>query len=266
MNWEALYGSKPSDLETFVLEAFREVLPAARKLRVHPDIQDAQRREATFLPASEPFPICLGNASALGQGTQYGFAVTTNGLFWRNFGEADQHLGFAAITGVPTLGGDCRLDLGDGKRIDMQSLDGTTIDGLIAFIVRAAHAAREGPPEAFVKAWYLQQDGDHMGPYSPRDLADLIGANVVRPFTTLAWREGMADWETLAHLDVVSGVLKDLKAASGPPRATPASSANRIVSRSLKPVPVAAPNATVGQKIDGWIDAVKRKLGRDKGP
>jgi hypothetical protein len=50
-----------------------------------------------------------------------------------------------------------------------------------------------------MNSWYFTKDGGQEGPVTASQLVALANASVLDPATTLVWREGLANWITLAQ-------------------------------------------------------------------
>ncbi len=92
------------------------------------------------------------------------------------------------------------------------------------------------PPDAdeirtCMEQWYFTKDGQQEGPVTPEQINALAKAGQLDPATTHVWREGMADWKTLAD----SGLLSDA-AALAPVAKNPYLASEQIAQGTGRPV------------------------------
>lgn len=273
VNWESVYGRPASDLEGYLLETFRELVPASRRLLAYPQIPAdvlAEARRSYLTEWDETTPdewlIAMADPAVHGGGLHLGFAVTTRGVYWRNIG---QNPGAAWYEQAPAPQARATwLDFGPAGAIDAQYLDAPTLDALVTFFNLAVAGYRDGVPAEFVRDWFVRQGADERGPYTEREMAALLRSGALLPYTSEARGAGMTDWAPMPQIDVVAEILADLKAAEPPP--TPAREAyKRVVeSRPIGPVrtrPEAGAGGkgegkSVGQVIDGLINSVLKRF------
>jgi uncharacterized membrane protein YhaH (DUF805 family) len=69
-----------------------------------------------------------------------------------------------------------------------------------------------------MEQWFFAKDGQQEGPVSAQQIGALAKSGALDPASTLVWRDGLADWKTLAE----SGILAET-AAMSPIAANPVS-------------------------------------------
>ncbi len=269
--WEAVYGRPATDLEGFALETFHAALGSARKLKVWPDVAAEVLAEArrSYLAADEDdWLIAIADPAALGQGAHLGFAVTSRAIWWRNIGQPAGRAAFETMVG-PELKGTW-LEFGEAGSVDMQAVDGATIEALQAWCRTVAAAYRDGVPWDHVRGWYVRHKEEQRGPYTWRELDALLRSGALLPYTSEAYGPGLEDWTPMARIDEVAAILETLKSQEKPPEPARGAAQRASTSRPAdEKVKIARPSRgeqtkprSVGQVIDGVIDSVLKRLRR----
>ncbi len=83
--------------------------------------------------------------------------------------------------------------------------------------------------------WYFAKDGKQEGPVTAHQIAALARAGVLHSSETLVWRDGLADWKSLAE----SGVLEE----AGPLPVAQTANPYQVTKRSRSALAVERPDA-----------------------
>ncbi|MGB6219879.1 GYF domain-containing protein [Haloferula sp.] len=89
--------------------------------------------------------------------------------------------------------------------------------------------------------WFIARDGSQEGPMTAAQVGALLANGEVKANTTFAWKEGMAEWKSLAE----AGLLKEISMGSPPPATGGLQTPSAVANPQPTPTPAqVAPQST----------------------
>jgi len=136
-------------------------------------------------------------------GAREGLLVCEKGLYWKDISRNPEHLTweeFRDLTLQPSkniFGAGVRFS--DGRRFQIEV---QRVDTVLQLLLELQGFAKETAAEAAVESsgWFVAVGPKQFGPYDVQTVRQLIATGQLDSAATLAWRDGMANWQPLGNI------------------------------------------------------------------